>query len=132
MVSGTYGNGAYDILGPTGNCFGFPPRGAKAGDVVELFGVGFGPTAPAVPSGKVYSGAAPITEPFSLYINGVMLTPTFVGLSSAGVYQINVVIPPGLGQGDVPDSSFCRWSANPEESVVLAGWCLIGRIVGLC
>ena len=36
--SGVYGNGAYDILGPDGNCFGYPTVAAKAGDLVELFG----------------------------------------------------------------------------------------------
>jgi len=98
--SGAYGHGTYDILGPTGNCYSAVP--AQAGDTVELFGYGFGPTTPAVPAGKVFSGAAPIDNPFYLYINEVLLQPTFVGLSSAGVYQINVVIPPGLGKGDVP------------------------------
>jgi uncharacterized protein (TIGR03437 family) len=67
--SGAYGDGTYDILGPTGNCFGYHTMGAKAGDLVELFGVGFGPTAPTATAGKVFSGAAPITEPFTLYIN---------------------------------------------------------------
>jgi uncharacterized protein (TIGR03437 family) len=100
--SGAYGNGGYDILGPTGNCFGYPSVGAKPGDLVEIFGVGFGPTNPAVPAGKVFAGAAPVTDPLTLYINGVVVTPIFVGMSSAGIYQINLIVPPGLGQGDVP------------------------------
>ncbi len=99
--SGAYLNGAYDILGPTGNCFGYYTVAAKAGDLLEIFGVGFGPTTPAVPAGKVFSGAAPISSSLSLYLNNVRVEPTFVGLSSAGVYQINVVVPPGLGQGDI-------------------------------
>jgi uncharacterized protein (TIGR03437 family) len=100
--SGAFGNGGYDILGPTGNCFGYPSVGAKPGDLVEIFGVGFGPTNPAVPAGKVFTGSAPITQPLTLYINGVVVTPLFVGMSSAGIYQINLIVPPGLGQGDVP------------------------------
>jgi uncharacterized protein (TIGR03437 family) len=100
--SGAFGDGAYDILGPTGDCFGYPTVGAKPGDVVELFGVGFGPTNPAVAAGKAYSGAAPITQPFALYINNVPVTPLFVGMSSAGLYQINLIVPSGLGAGDVP------------------------------
>jgi uncharacterized protein (TIGR03437 family) len=55
--SGAYGNGAYDILGPDGDCFGYPTVSAMAGDLVELFGTGFGPTIPVVPAGQVYSGA---------------------------------------------------------------------------
>lgn len=32
----------------------------------------------------------------------MLVTPLFVGMSSAGFYQINLIIPPGTGQGDVP------------------------------
>ncbi len=99
---GMYGGGAYDILGPTGDCFGYGSVAAQPGEVVSIFGVGFGPTNPAVPSGKPFAGAAPITDPITLFINGVQLTPTFVGLSGPGLYQMNVAIPPGIGQGDVP------------------------------
>jgi uncharacterized protein (TIGR03437 family) len=100
--SGAYGGGTYDILGPTGNSLGYATVAAKPGDIVELFGVGFGPTTPVVPAGKAFSGAAPVNSPITLYINNVTVTPTFVGLSSAGLYQINLIVPSGLGQGDVP------------------------------
>ena len=60
--SGAFGRGTYDILGPTGNSLGYPTVAAQAGDTVELFGVGFGPTTPAVPAGKAFSGAAPINN----------------------------------------------------------------------
>ncbi|MEI9973714.1 MAG: hypothetical protein WDO73_17690 [Ignavibacteriota bacterium] len=91
---GAYGNGTYDILGPDGNCFGYPTVSARAGDLVELFGIGFGPTDPVVQAGKPFSGAAPITNNVGLYIDNTIVTPLFVGLSSAGMYQINVIIPP--------------------------------------
>jgi len=100
--SGAFGDGGYDILGPTGNCFGYRTTAAKAGDILELFGVGFGPTTPAVASGSVFSGKAPINSALSLYLNNILVEPTFVGLSGAGLYQINLVLPPGLGNGDIP------------------------------
>ena len=100
--SGAYGGGTYDILGPSGNSLGYATVAAKAGDVVELFGFGFGPTKPFVPAGQVFSSAAPTTNPVSLAINNVVVTPFFAGLSSAGVYQFNLIIPSGLGSGDVP------------------------------
>jgi uncharacterized protein (TIGR03437 family) len=31
----------------------------------------------------------------------VNVTPLFSGLSGAGLYQLNLTIPPGLGTGDV-------------------------------
>jgi uncharacterized protein (TIGR03437 family) len=100
--SGAYGGGAYDILGPTGNSLGYPTVAAKRGDTVELFGSGFGPTNPSVPPGKAFSGAAPTTNPVTLHVNKVSVTPTFAGLSGAGLYQINLTVPSGLGTGEVP------------------------------
>jgi uncharacterized protein (TIGR03437 family) len=99
--SGAYGGGTYDIIGPTGTSLGLATVAAKAGDSVVLFGVGFGPTNPMVPAGQVYSGAAATTNPVKLLINNVSVTPSFAGLSEAGLYQINVTIPSGLGTGDV-------------------------------
>ena len=98
--SGTQGGGTYDILGPTGNSLGYPTVAAKAGDSVVLFGVGFGPTNPTVPPGQAYSGAAQTTNTVQLSIGGTSVLPSFSGLSSAGLYQLNVMVPAGLGNGD--------------------------------
>jgi trimeric autotransporter adhesin len=100
--SGAYGGGTYDILGPTGTSLGYPTVAAQAGDSVELFGVGFGPTTHAVPAGQAFSGVAPTTNTVQLAINGASVILTFEGLSSAGLYQFNVTIPAGLGTGDLP------------------------------
>jgi uncharacterized protein (TIGR03437 family) len=99
--SGAYGGGDYDILGPTGASLGYPTVAAKAGDIVALYGIGLGPTSPTVSAGQAFSGAAPTTNPVNLLINNVSATPAFAGLSGAGLYQINLTIPEGLGTGDV-------------------------------
>ena len=99
--SGAYGGGTYDIIGPTGSSLGYPTVAAKAGDTVELFGVGFGPTNPAVPAGAAYVGSAPTTNPVTLRIGSTSLSPSFAGETSAGLYQLNVTIPSALGSGDV-------------------------------
>lgn len=100
--TGAYGGGTYDLLGPTGKSMGYATVAAQAGDVVELFAVGFGPTTPAVAAGMPFAGAAPANNPVTLYINNVAVKTKFVGLSSAGLFQINLIVPPGLGEGDVP------------------------------
>jgi uncharacterized protein (TIGR03437 family) len=102
--NGAYGGGSYDILGPTGGSLGYPTVAAQAGDTVELFGVGFGPTTPFVPSGQAFSGFANVNNSVALSINGVVVKPSFVGLSGAGLYQINLTIPACIGEGDVPIS----------------------------
>ena len=100
--SGAYGGGSYDIAGPDGTSLGYKTVAAKPGDVVELFGVGFGPTTPPGPAGQIFSGAAPTTTAVALTIGGIAVTPSFAGLSSAGLYQINLTIPMGIGAGDKP------------------------------
>ncbi len=94
--------GSYEVLGPTGNSLGYPTVAAKAGDSIALFGTGFGPTSPTVAPGVPFSGAAPTTNAVTLTINNISVTPTFAGLSGAGLYQINLTLPLGLGTGDVP------------------------------
>jgi len=42
------------IEGPVG-AFSYATRPVKPGEVVELYGVGFGPTNPAVPAGQAFS-----------------------------------------------------------------------------
>jgi uncharacterized protein (TIGR03437 family) len=104
--SGAYGGGTYDLLGPTGRSLGYSTVAAVPGDIVELFACGFGPTTPEVPAGEAFTGAAPVNSPIRVYIHNVLVVPTFVGLSSAGIYQINLNVPSGLGQGDVPIVAF--------------------------
>ncbi len=130
--SGAYGNGAYDILGPRTDCLGYRTVGANAGDLVALFGVGFGPTSPTVPAGKAFTGSAPITEPFTLYINNKVVTPLYVGMSSAGLYQVNLIVPPGLGQGDVPIQAWVTGSFSTQQNIFfsLAGGSYQGCTVG--
>ena len=100
--SGKYGGGAYDILGPSGAFLGYPTVAAQPGDNVEIFGFGFGPTTPAVLAGKPFSGSAPIDSNLNLSVGDIPVRPTFAGISSAGLYQINFVVPIGLPSGDVP------------------------------
>ncbi len=99
--TGAFGGGAYDIIGPTGTSRGYPTVAAKTGDSLVLYGLGFGPTNPVVPAGRAFSGAASTTKTVNVLINNVSVVPSFAGLSGAGLYQISLILPPGLGTGDV-------------------------------
>lgn len=78
-------------------------RPAQPGEILMLFGTGFGPTTPAVPSGQIVTAAAPLTDPAQLHIRigGVPATVQFAGIVAAGEFQFNVVIP-ALPDGDQP------------------------------
>ncbi len=111
-------NGSYDIIGPTGTSLGYATVAAKAGDTIELFGNGFGPTNPAVPAGQVFSGAAPTSNTVTLRINNMSVPPTFAGLSGAGLYQLNLTVPSGLGTGDVSLQAAVGGAPTPSGVVI--------------
>jgi uncharacterized protein (TIGR03437 family) len=102
LTPGSLGNsgGEYDIIGPTGAFF-YPARPVKAGETLILYGVGFGPTNPAVPAGQAFSGAAPSVTPPQMTIGGVPASVSFAGLVEAGLFQFNVIVP-NAGSGDQP------------------------------
>jgi uncharacterized protein (TIGR03437 family) len=116
--SGSEGGGSYDILGPTGSSLGYPTVAATAGDNVVLFGVGFGPTNPVVPAGEVFSGTAPTTNTVQLVIGGTTVAPSFSGLTSAGLYQLNVTIPSGLGIGGKSLAAMVGGAQTPSGTVI--------------
>jgi uncharacterized protein (TIGR03437 family) len=117
--SGAYGSGSYDIIGPTGSSLGYPTVAAKAGDSLELFGVGFGPTNPFVRAGAPYSGAAPATNSVQLLINGMTVLPNFSGITAAGLFQFNIgSLPAGLGTGDVPIQGVVAGVQSPTGAVI--------------
>jgi len=95
----------YDIDGPVG-AFTYPTRPVKAGEYLILYGVGFGPTNPASPSGQPYAGpagGAPMTDSFTLSSGGVTIPAGNIKLSALGgqgLFQFNVLVPSGLGTGD--------------------------------
>jgi uncharacterized protein (TIGR03437 family) len=114
--SGAYGD--YDILGPTGMSLGYPTVAAKEGDHISLFAVGFGPTNPVVRPGQPFSGAAPATNSVNILINHVSVPVSFAGLSGAGLYQINLTVPAGLGTGDVPLAASVGGIQTPPSVVI--------------
>jgi uncharacterized protein (TIGR03437 family) len=116
--SGAYGGNSYDILGPTGTALGYPTVAAKAGDAVLLFAGGLGTTNPTVQAGQAFSGAAPTTNAVTLQINNLSVTPAFAGLSGAGLYQINLTVPAGLGTGDVSLTATVGGAQTPSGAVI--------------
>ena len=77
---------------------------AKPGDVLILWGTGFGPTNPATPAGVVVTGApAATTNPTITLNNSVSATliSTVLSPGSAGLYQIAIQLPNNAPTGDV-------------------------------
>jgi len=88
------------LLGKPNLFQGLTTRPAQPGEVVLLFGTGFGPTTPPVPAGQVFNGAVPLANQVTVRISGVTAEVLFAGLSGAGLDQLNVRIPATAADGD--------------------------------
>jgi uncharacterized protein (TIGR03437 family) len=94
----------YTYAAKNGSIAGLTTTPAKPGDVLVLWGTGFGATNPAAPagvvtpSGQTYSA----TDPVTVTINGVQATVYGVALTPglAGVYQVAIQVPLTLAAGD--------------------------------
>jgi uncharacterized protein (TIGR03437 family) len=94
----------YSIVGPPGLYPGASSP-AKPGEVIILYTTGFGPTSPPTPSGQVVTSAAPVVNlnlsPISVTIGSQPAQVQWAGISTlAGVWQLNVQVPPGAATGD--------------------------------
>ena len=98
-----------------------PTTPAKPGDVIILWGTGFGPTVPPAPFGvqipasQSYATANPVTVtvggiPAQVY--GAAMAPGF-----AGLYQVAIQIPPSAPDGDLPLSATVN--GTPSASALI-------------
>lgn len=80
---------------------------AKPGDYVALYVTGLGLTDPALPEGALAPGPVQTSFPVSVTLNNAKLPPgdvLYAGAAPgfAGLYQINIQIPPDAPDGDLP------------------------------
>jgi len=90
--------GAY--IGAAGLIAGAAFRPAQAGEIVTLFGVGFGQTTPPQTPGVLAAAAAQVGNA-AVTLGGNPITPLYVGVSPtyAGLYQVTFAVPSGLEPG---------------------------------
>jgi uncharacterized protein (TIGR03437 family) len=101
---------------------GTPTVPAKPGDVIILWGTGFGPTSPSAPVGvetpsdTTYYTANPVSvtvgnKPATVY--GAALAPGY-----AGLYQVAIQIPASLANGDYPVVATIFGRQSPSTTLI--------------
>ncbi len=108
----------FTLVGPT-TLFAGSTTPAKPGDVVILWGTGFGATTPAlssgqlVPSTQLYS----VTDPPKITVGGIQATVYGAALAPgfAGLYQIAIQIPLTAGSGDQPVAAQVGSVSSPSN-----------------
>jgi uncharacterized protein (TIGR03437 family) len=97
-IAARHANGA--LLGPTSMSVpGYTFTPAQPGEIVLLYGVGFGLTNEAIVEGSSSQFGNLPTLPI-IQIGGTTASVQFAGLSEPGLYQFNVVIPQTATNGD--------------------------------
>jgi uncharacterized protein (TIGR03437 family) len=74
----------------------------KAGDTIDLYGLGLGAATPQFSTSLDFTGAFPMTASVNVVLGGVSVTPSFAALVAPGLYQMRITIPTTLAPGDQP------------------------------
>ena len=78
---------------------------ANPGDSITVFGTGLGPVGGGVNAGNpAPSPAISTADAVQVLIGGIVVQPSFAGLAPgfAGLYEVNLTVPPGLDGGNYP------------------------------
>jgi uncharacterized protein (TIGR03437 family) len=96
---------------------------AKPGDVIILWGTGFGPTTPPTSAGVLATGAAAATAPtitlnssMNASVIGTALSPGF-----AGLYQVAIQLPPSTPTGNVAIQASAGGVQSPAGINIFVG-----------
>ena len=91
------------FAGKPGLISGLNFRIPKPGDVLTVFGIGFGPVTPPIPPGVIATVPTTLQSQPSIRFGEVPATLAYYGLSPSfvGLYQFNVIVPT-VAPGDMP------------------------------
>jgi uncharacterized protein (TIGR03437 family) len=96
-------DGSLTFVGAAGSIAGVNLAPAKPGDVITLYGIGFGPVSPATPAGTIDTGATTVTHDVKVLFGQASAQLLYAGEAPGlvGLYQFNVVVP-NVMPGDWP------------------------------
>jgi uncharacterized protein (TIGR03437 family) len=83
----------YTYVGQPGLIAGVTAQPARPGEVILLYGTGFGSTNPPLPSAQLVTMPAVLANSVQVTIGGLPAHVAYAGLVEAGLYQFNVTVP---------------------------------------
>jgi uncharacterized protein (TIGR03437 family) len=89
----------YSVVGAPNLLPGTVTTPAKPGEIILLYGTGFGPATPPQPSGQLVTTAAPLANSVRITIGGLTASVSPSDLVEAGLDQFNLTVP-DLPNGD--------------------------------
>ena len=108
----------YSLIGPASQSApGYPFTPAKPGETIVLYAFGFSlPTTTLVNGSSAQSGPLPSLP--VIQIGGLPAAVAYAGVIGPGLYQLNVVVPAGSSDGDLPVTCSYGGAAAPAGAVI--------------
>jgi uncharacterized protein (TIGR03437 family) len=119
-VVALFSDGATYVL-PPGAIAGVPSKRAQPGDIITLFGVGFGPVTPAVSAGQIVQQVNALTSAMQVSFAGTAAVMSYAGLApgAVGLYQFNLTVP-NVPASDTTPLTFTLGSVPGTQKLVIA------------
>jgi uncharacterized protein (TIGR03437 family) len=111
------------FVAPPGAISGVTSRRAKPGDIIQMYGIGFGAVTPNIPAGQIVGQLNTLTTPFHILFGGIEATQQYDGLApnAVGLYQFNVVVPNVAASDAVPVTFTLAGVAGAQTLYIAVG-----------
>ncbi len=118
-VVAQFSDGTYVL--PIGAIAGVNSRPAKPGEVIVIYGIGFGDVTPATPAGEIVNGETKLALPFEILFGETAAPLPYFGLAPnfVGLYQFNVTVP-SVADSDLVPLTFHLGGAPGTQTLYTA------------
>jgi uncharacterized protein (TIGR03437 family) len=115
MVATFASDGAYVLNTTTGASFGLNSRPAKPGDLIVVYGIGFGDVTPSIVPGVIVGASNTLANPITLSFGSTPATLSYSGLAGSfvGLYEFYITVP-NVANGDYQINVTQNGAAVPQ------------------
>lgn len=116
-----FNDATHTFIMPAGAVSGVNSSPAHPGDVIVLYGTGFGPVTPSSPAGQVVTQLNALNTPVQFSLGGVPATTMYAGLApqAVGLYQFNLVVP-NVAPGTAIPLTFSQGGVAGTQTLYIA------------
>jgi len=121
QYSAEFNDATETFVMPAGAVSGLSSRAAHAGDVIVLWGTGFGAVSPNIYAGQVVQEFNSLMTPVQFSVGGVPATTLYAGLApdEIGLYQFNLVVP-NVAPGSAVPVTFNQGGTAGAQTLYIA------------